>query len=97
MSDGVPAGAVAGGAIYLIIMSKTLAGSCAVVTSVMWLVALRYGNFQRNSQRLFQDALADTGQAPFPFPLLTHPAPHTGLVAPTATAAAASRPNLAVR
>ena len=72
--DGVPAGVAAGGAIYLIIMSKSLAGTCAVVTSVMWLVALRYGNFQRNSQRLFQDALADTGQAPFPPSPLSHPA-----------------------
>lgn len=52
----------AGGAIYLVIMSRTLAGSCAAVTSLLWLVALRYGAFQRRSQRLFQDALADTGQ-----------------------------------
>lgn len=51
-----------GGAIYLAIMSRSLALSCAVVTSLLWLVALRYGNFQRRSQRLFQDALADTGQ-----------------------------------
>jgi len=51
-----------GGAIYLIIMSRTLAASCALVTSVMWVVAVRYGSFQRRSQRLFQDALADTGQ-----------------------------------
>lgn len=43
-------------------MSRTLAGSCAAVTSLLWLVALRYGAFQRKSQRLFQDALADTGQ-----------------------------------
>lgn len=51
-----------GGAIYLIIMSRSLALTCGVVTSLLWLVALRYGNFQRRSQRLFQDALADTGQ-----------------------------------
>ncbi len=51
-----------GGAAYLLYMSRTLAGSCACVTSLLWLVALRYGAFQRKSQRLFQDALADTGQ-----------------------------------
>jgi ABC-type multidrug transport system fused ATPase/permease subunit len=51
-----------GGAAYLLYMSRTLAGSCAAVTSLLWLVALRYGAFQRKSQRLFQDALADTGQ-----------------------------------
>lgn len=43
-------------------MSRSLAGTCAAVTSLLWLVALRYGSFQRKSQRLFQDALADTGQ-----------------------------------
>jgi hypothetical protein len=52
----------AGGAAYLVVMSRSLAGTCAAVTSLLWLVALRYGAFQRRSQRLFQDALADTGQ-----------------------------------
>jgi hypothetical protein len=46
----------------LIVMSRSLAATCAGVTSLLWLVALRYGAFQRRSQRLFQDALADTGQ-----------------------------------
>ncbi len=61
--EAIPPYCAAGGAIYLIIMSRELAVSCALVTGVMWMVALRYGNFQRRSQRLFQDALADTGQA----------------------------------
>ena len=57
-----PGSSCAGGAAYLLYMSRSLAGSCAAVSSLLWLVALRYGAFQRKSQRLFQDALADTGQ-----------------------------------
>ena len=60
--DSGTADCLAGGAAYLVVMSRSLAATCAAVTSLLWLVALRYGAFQRRSQRLFQDALADTGQ-----------------------------------
>lgn len=55
-------------------MSRSLAATCAGVTSLLWLVALRYGAFQRRSQRLFQDALADTGQVAEEVTLLHAPA-----------------------
>lgn len=47
-------------------LSPKLVDPLSQVSSLLWLVALRYGNFQRRSQRLFQDALADTGQARTP-------------------------------
>lgn len=62
VQKNLPFSHTTGGAAYLLYMSRALAGSCACVTSLLWLVALRYGAFQRKSQRLFQDALADTGQ-----------------------------------
>lgn len=44
-------------------MSKKLATACAGITAVLWLIALRYGNFSRKAQRTYQDALAETNQA----------------------------------
>ncbi len=53
----------AGGAAYLLYLSRSLAATCGVVCALLWLVALRYGAFQRRSQRLYQNVLADTNQA----------------------------------
>jgi hypothetical protein len=35
---------------------------CVGASSLLWLVALRYGDFQRQSQRLTQDTLAGCNQ-----------------------------------
>ena len=43
-------------------MSRKLATACACITALLWLVALRYGNFSRKAQRTYQDALAETNQ-----------------------------------
>ena len=43
-------------------MSSRLATACAAVTALLWIVALRYGNFSRKAQRTYQDALAETNQ-----------------------------------
>lgn len=75
-------------------MSRSLAATCAGVTSLLWLVALRYGAFQRRSQRLFQDALADTGQVAEEVGLLHAPAvsPAVQSGAPLQPAVAAAPP-----
>ncbi len=52
-----------GGAAYLLYLSRSLAATCGTVCLLLWLVALRYGAFQRRSQRLYQNFLADTNQA----------------------------------
>ena len=52
-----------GGAAYLLYLSRSLAATCGAVCVLLWLVALRYGAFQRHSQRLYQNVLADTNQA----------------------------------
>ena len=52
----------AGGAVYLFFMSRRLATAVAGVTALLWIVALRYGNFSRKAQRTYQDALAETNQ-----------------------------------
>lgn len=52
----------AGGAVYLFFMSRQLATAVAGVTALLWIVALRYGNFSRQAQRTYQDALAETNQ-----------------------------------
>ena len=52
----------AGGAAYLFFMSRQLATAVAGVTALLWIVALRYGNFSRKAQRTYQDALAETNQ-----------------------------------
>lgn len=52
----------AGGAAYLFFMSRQLATAVAGVTALLWVVALRYGNFSRKAQRTYQDALAETNQ-----------------------------------
>lgn len=51
-----------GGAVYLFFMSRQLATAVAGVTALLWIVALRYGNFSRQAQRTYQDALAETNQ-----------------------------------
>ena len=56
----------AGGAVYLFFMSRKLATAVAGVTALLWIVALRYGNFSRQAQRTYQDALAETNQVRFP-------------------------------
>lgn len=43
-------------------MSRQLATAVAGVTAILWIVALRYGNFSRKAQRTYQDALAETNQ-----------------------------------
>ena len=43
-------------------MSRKLATAVAGVTALLWIVALRYGNFSRKAQRTYQDALAETNQ-----------------------------------
>ena len=43
-------------------MSRQLATAVASVTALLWIVALRYGNFSRKAQRTYQDALAETNQ-----------------------------------
>ena len=43
-------------------MSRQLATAVAGVTALLWVVALRYGNFSRKAQRTYQDALAETNQ-----------------------------------
>ena len=52
----------AGGAAYLFFMSRQLATAVAGVTALLWIVALRYGNFSRKAQRTYQDAPAETNQ-----------------------------------
>ena len=59
-----------GGAGYLLYLSRSLAATCGVVCALLWLVALRYGAFQRRSQRLYQNVLADTNQVPHCLALL---------------------------
>lgn len=43
---------------YLCMLSPQLAAVCLGASALLWLVALRYGEFQRQSQRLTQDTLA---------------------------------------
>lgn len=62
MSPNVAVYLCVGGAAYLFVMSRKLATACACITAVLWLVALRYGNFSRKAQRTYQDALAETNQ-----------------------------------
>ena len=66
---------------YLFFMSRQLATAVAGVTALLWIVALRYGNFSRKAQRTYQDALAETNQVPsglhsqnmyVPYPLYLH-------------------------
>ena len=52
----------AGGAAYLIYLSRPLALTCGALCAVLWGVALRYGAFQRKSQRAYQAELANTNQ-----------------------------------
>ena len=62
MSALMSTGCSAGGAVYLFFMSRQLATAVAGVTALLWIVALRYGNFSRKAQRTYQDALAETNQ-----------------------------------
>lgn len=57
---------------YLFVMSRKLATACAGVTALLWLVALAYGNFSRQAQRTYQDALAGTNQASPALPSPVH-------------------------
>ena len=52
----------AGGAAYLIYLSRSLALTCGGLLALLALVALRYGSFQRDSQRAYQNELANTNQ-----------------------------------
>ena len=51
-----------GGAAYLIYLSQSLALTCGGLLALLALVALRYGSFQRDSQRAYQNELANTNQ-----------------------------------
>ena len=55
---------VAGGAIYLAILSWQLALSCLCMTTLLWAVALRFGSYSRASNRAYMAELANTNQVP---------------------------------
>lgn len=59
----------AGGAAYLIYLSRSLAVTCGAILVLLALVALRYGAFQRSSQRAYQNELANTNQVSILAPL----------------------------
>ena len=52
-------------------LSRPLALTCGALCTLLWCVALRYGAFQRKSQRAYQAELANTNQVFLPLPLPT--------------------------